>query len=113
MPGKKGREGRQQRLNNINGPARGAIATVLAQARASLKEPLSRPYTPAETRTLHCLSRRIMQRPIKVASTVPPPKKILPFLWYFLFHIFVLARTHRSRCSSFSPRWTWWCLGGV
>lgn len=30
-------------------PARGAIATVLAQARASLKEP-SRPYTPAEMR---------------------------------------------------------------
>lgn len=31
-------------------PARGTVAQVLASARASLKEPLARPYTPAETR---------------------------------------------------------------
>ena len=43
-------QGRLDESLYTNGPARGAISTVLAQARASLKEPLSRPYTPAETR---------------------------------------------------------------
>lgn len=38
------------RSNRAGEPARGTVAQVLASARASLKEPLARPFTPAETR---------------------------------------------------------------
>lgn len=40
----------QMRSSRVLEPARGTVAQVLASARASLKEPLARPFTPAETR---------------------------------------------------------------